>query len=147
MNLRNGIPAPESGSIRQNGSTMAEQIGDRFFSDTWGLVNPGKPERAARMARAAASVTHDGDGLNGAAFVASCISAAFCERDIRRVMETGLSFVEAGSIYEQAVRAVMDYYDSHEKDGRPGGTASTLLRSTTDTTAIPGSATSSPTRR
>ena len=117
LNLRNGIPAPESGSIRQNGSTMAEQIGGQIFSDTWGLVNPGKPERAARMARAAASVTHDVDGLNGAAFVASCISAAFCERDIRRVMETGLSFVEAGSTYEQAVRAVMDYYDSHEKDG------------------------------
>ena len=117
LNLRNGIPAPESGSIRQNGSTMAEQIGGQIFSDTWGLVNPGKPERAARMARAAASVTHDGDGLNGAAFVASCVSAAFCERDIRRVMETGLSFVEAGSTYEQAVRAVMDYYDSHEKEG------------------------------
>ena len=92
LNLRNGIPAPESGSIRQNGSTMAEQIGGQIFSDTWGLVNPGKPERAARMARAAASVTHDGDGLNGAAFVASCISAAFCERDIRRVMETVLKY-------------------------------------------------------
>ena len=75
LNLRSGIRAPESGSIRQNGSAMAEQIGGQIFSDTWGLVNPGKPERAAKMARAAASVTHDGDGLNGAAFVASCISA------------------------------------------------------------------------
>ena len=117
QNLRSGIRAPESGSIRQNGSTMAEQIGGQIFSDTWGLVNPGKPERAAKMARAAASVTHDGDGLNGAAFVASCISAAFEESDIRAIIETGLSFVEPGSRYEEAVRAVMDFYDSHEKGG------------------------------
>ena len=99
LNLRCGIPAPESGSIRQNGSTMAEQIGGQIFSDTLGLVNPGKPERAARMARAAASVTHDGDGLNGAAFVAASISAAFEERDVRKIIETGLSFVEPGSRY------------------------------------------------
>ncbi len=117
LNLRNGIPAPESGSIRQNGATMAEQIGGQIFSDTWGLVNPGKPERAAKMARAAASVTHDGDGLNGAAFVAASISAAFEERDIRTIMETGLSFVEPGSRYEEVIRAVMDFYDSHEKEG------------------------------
>ena len=117
LNLRCGIPAPESGSIRQNGSTMAEQIGGQIFSDTWGLVNPGKPERAARMARAAASVTHDGDGLNGAAFVAASISAAFEERDVRKIIETGLSFVEPGSRYEEAVRAVMSFYDEHEKGG------------------------------
>ena len=117
LNLRCGIPAPESGSIRQNGSTMAEQIGGQIFSDTWGLVNPGKPERAARMARAAASVTHDGDGLNGAAFVAASISAAFEERDVRKIIETGLSFVEPGSRYEEAVRAVMSFYDEHEEGG------------------------------
>ena len=117
LNLRNGIPAPQSGSMAQNGSTMAEQIGGQIFSDTWGLVNPGHPERAARMARAAASVTHDGDGLNGAAFVAASISAAFEERDIRKVMETGISFVEPGSRYEEAVRVVMAFYDSHEKEG------------------------------
>lgn len=117
LNLRNGIPAPESGSIAQNGSVMAEQIGGQIFSDTWGLVNPGKPERAARMARAAASVTHDGDGLNGAAFVAASISAAFEEDDIRSIMETGLSFVEKGSRYEEVIRAVMEFYDSHEKEG------------------------------
>ena len=31
LNLRNGIPAPRSGSIEQNGATMAEQIGGQIL--------------------------------------------------------------------------------------------------------------------
>ena len=65
LNLRNGISAPRSGSIEQNGSTMAEQIGGQIFIDTWGLVNPGNPDKAAVMAREAASVTHGGNGVYG----------------------------------------------------------------------------------
>ena len=40
LNLFNGIPAPRSGSIAQNGKTMAEQIGGQIFIDAWGLVAP-----------------------------------------------------------------------------------------------------------
>lgn len=116
LNLRNRIPAPESGSMRQNGKTMAEQIGGQIFSDTWGLVNPGNPERAAKMARAAASVTHDGDGLNGAAFVAACVSAAFVERDIRKIVETGLFYAGRDTGYGRMVQTVMDFYDGHRCD-------------------------------
>lgn len=47
LNLRNGIPAPRSGSIEQNGATMAEQIGGQIFIDSWGLVSPGNPEQPA----------------------------------------------------------------------------------------------------
>ncbi|HCA34999.1 MAG TPA: ADP-ribosylglycohydrolase family protein, partial [Lachnospiraceae bacterium] len=57
LNLYHGIPAPQSGSIRQNGSTVAEQIGGQIFIDTWGLVCPGDPDRAALFAKNAASVT------------------------------------------------------------------------------------------
>ena len=61
LNLRNGIPAPRSGSIEQNGATMAEQIGGQIFIDSWGLVSPGNPEQAAKLAEQAASVTHGGN--------------------------------------------------------------------------------------
>ena len=50
LNLANGIPAPRSGSIEQNGQIVAEQIGGQIFIDTWGLVCPGDPEKAARYA-------------------------------------------------------------------------------------------------
>ena len=57
LNLRNGIPAPRSGSIEQNGYAVAEQIGGQIFIDTWGLVAPGNPDLAAKYAQAVASVT------------------------------------------------------------------------------------------
>ena len=47
LNLRQGIPAPLSGSIQKNGKTMAEQIGGQIFIDPWGLVSPGNPGQAA----------------------------------------------------------------------------------------------------
>lgn len=85
-----GHPGPQSGSIAQNGSTMAEQIGGQIFIDTWGLVSPGNPELAVNLAEKAASVTHDGNGKYGGMFIAACISIAFIEQDIKSILEKGL---------------------------------------------------------
>lgn len=118
LNLRSGIPAPESGSIRQNGSTMAEQIGGQIFIDTWGLVTPGNPDKAAKLAKEAASVTHGGNGVFGGIFVAACISWAFEERDLRKIIEKGLSYIPSDCEYTKVVRAVMDYHCGHPEDWR-----------------------------
>ncbi len=53
LNLKNGIEAPQSGSVEQNGLILAEQIGGQIFIDTWGLVNPCNPEKAAHYGEAA----------------------------------------------------------------------------------------------
>jgi ADP-ribosylglycohydrolase len=114
LNLQSGIPAPRSGSIAQNGAAVAEQIGGQIFIDTWGLVNPGDPDRAAEMAAQAASVTHDGDGIHGGVFIASCIAQAFVEHDIRRILEKGLSYLPRRTAsMSAAVRAVTDFHDAH----------------------------------
>lgn len=118
LNLRNGIPAPRSGSIEQNGATTAEQIGGQIFIDTWGLVTPGNPDLAARYAREAASVTHGGNGIYGGIFVAVCISYAFVEKDIRRIIEKGLSYIPEDCEYTRVVRAVMDFHEQHPENWR-----------------------------
>ena len=92
LNLRNGIPAPRSGSIEQNGATMAEQIGGQIFIDTWGLVTPGNPDLV-------------------------CISYAFLEKDIKKIIEKGLSYIPSDCEYTRVVRAVMNFYDVHKEDG------------------------------
>ncbi len=116
LNLLSGIPAPQSGSVRQNGSTVAEQIGGQIFIDTWGLVAAGDAKRAARYARAAASVSHDGEALNGAAFIAGCIAHAFVENDIEKIMDAALQNIPAGSKYAAVVNAARAYRLNHPED-------------------------------
>jgi len=130
LNLKAGIQAPESGSIARNGATVAEQIGGQIFIDTWGLVWPGNPDKAAEYAATAASVSHDGDGINGARFIAACIAAAFDQpghisghgsgkpSGMRAIVETGLAHVPADSTYAKVVRAVMQFKDGHPDDWR-----------------------------
>lgn len=118
LNLRSGMRAPESGSIEQNGSTTAEQIGGQIFIDTWGLVTPGNPDLAARYAKEAASVTHGGNGIYGGIFVAVCISYAFIEKDIERILEKGLSYIPEDCEYAKVVRAVIGFYKEHPRTWR-----------------------------
>lgn len=113
LNLRNGIEAPRSGSIAQNGSTVAEQIGGQIFIDTWGLVCPGDPDLAAEFAAKAASVSHDGNGIYGGQFVAAAISAAFTERDINKVIEIALARIPADCEYTRCARAVIAFHAEH----------------------------------
>jgi len=117
-NLRAGIPAPQSGSIAQNGTTVAEQIGGQIFIDSWGWVNPGNPQRAADMSAMAASVAHDGDGLNGARFCAAAIAAAFEAGSIDEIIATAMSTIDAGSTYARVCQAVIDFHKANPSDWR-----------------------------
>lgn len=118
LNLKNGIKAPLSGSEKQNGKILADQIGGQIFIDTWGLVNPGEVERAARYAAAAASVSHDGEGVYGAAFFCACIAKAFICNDIHEIIKSGLSQIPEDSVYSKVVHAVMDFYEEDPDDFR-----------------------------
>ncbi|MBN1562289.1 MAG: ADP-ribosylglycohydrolase family protein, partial [Anaerolineae bacterium] len=116
LNAAAGIPAPECGSAALNGTTMAEQIGGQIFSDVWGLVAPHNPALAADLAERASSITHDGNGIYGARFLAAMISQAFQESDPLKLIETGLAMIPADSEYTRVVRAVLDFHAQHPAD-------------------------------
>ncbi|MBB6732144.1 ADP-ribosylglycohydrolase family protein [Cohnella zeiphila] len=118
LNLKNGIMAPRSGSIEQNGAAVAEQIGGQIFIDVWGLIAPGRPELAAHFAEKIASVSHDGNGKYGGMFIAACIAAAFAEKDIGRIMEQGLSVIPADCEYARMTRTVMGYHQENPDNWR-----------------------------
>ena len=118
INLKNGIPAPKSGSIEQNGIILAEQIGGQIFIDTWGLINLGDPHRAAQMATAAASVSHDGNGLYGAAFMAACIAAAYEAKSMDDILDAGMAEIPADSTYAAVVNAVRAFHAAHPDEWR-----------------------------
>lgn len=120
LNLLNGVSAPLSGSIRLNGTTMAEQIGGQIFSDIWGLVAPNQPALAADLAERAASVMHDGNGIWGARFLAAMISEAFSESDINRLIDIGLAQIPTESEYARVIRAMVEYHRETPHDWRAG---------------------------
>ncbi|MCP4180900.1 MAG: ADP-ribosylglycohydrolase family protein [bacterium] len=116
LNLKNGIKAPMSGSIKQNGETIAEQIGGQIFIDSWGLVCPGNVELAAEYAEMAAKVSHDGEGMHGGKFIAGCIAKAFITDDILEIIEAGLSVVPENSEFMKVNNAVLNFFNEHPDD-------------------------------
>ena len=82
LNLKNGIPAPESGSAARNGKAISEQIGAQIFMDAFAMMCPGDPERAAHLVRAASCVSHDGIAVEAAVFLGALEAAAFSERKL-----------------------------------------------------------------
>lgn len=115
LNLKHGIPAPQSGSMNQNGQVLAEQIGGQIFIDTWGLVNPCQPAKAAEFGQSAASVSHDGEGIYGARFFCACIAHAFQCQDIHEIIQVGLSQIPDHSLYAKVVNAVLDFHKENDQ--------------------------------
>jgi ADP-ribosylglycohydrolase len=116
LRLKAGIAAPLSGSVEMNGKGMAEQIGAEIFIDTWAMVNPGDPDRAAAMARQAGSVSRGGVAVEAACLWAAMEAAAFEESNIDRLLDLGLGCARddalkrvIGDVREQCARAGDDW--------------------------------------
>lgn len=107
LRLKQGIRAPRSGSIALNGKTVAEQIGAQIFIDSWAMVAPGNPRLAFDLAGKAASVSHDGEAVLAAQFLAVMEAQAFVEPDINALFEIGLSFLPATSLVTRLARDIL----------------------------------------
>lgn len=114
LNLARGIPAPASGSIEVNGATVAEQIGAQIFIDGWALVSPGNPAQAAKLARAAGSVSHDGEAVNAAVLWAAMEAEAFVSRDVNHLIDTGLSFIPKDSLIARLISDIRGWTSGNE---------------------------------
>ncbi|KAL6248261.1 hypothetical protein RBB50_004516 [Rhinocladiella similis] len=106
LNLKRGIPAPRSGSIEQNGKTVAEQIGAQIFIDGWALVAPGNPALAAKLAKAAGTVSHDGESVYAAVLWAAMEAEAFNSKDVTHLLDTGLSFIPRDCLIAKVIAEI-----------------------------------------
>jgi len=118
LRLKEGVPAPLSGSSVLNGQVVAEQIGAQIFIDGWAMVAPGDPELAAELARKAASVSHDGVAIHGAQVLAAMEAQAFVESDIDRLIDTGLSVIPADSLIRTMIDRIREWHAAHGDDWR-----------------------------
>ena len=106
LNLKEGIKAPQSGSIEQNGKEVAEQVAAQIFIDAYGMVAPGNPALAVKLAKRSAEVSHGGNAVMAAQVVAAMISIAFTVKDINTVMDEAIKFIPADSLIAQVHRDV-----------------------------------------
>ena len=116
LRLKDGVPAPDSGSMELNGKIVAEQIGAQIFIDGWGLISPGDPALAADLARRAASVSHDGEAIYGAQVIAALIAQAFIEADINKLVDTAIAFIPDDSIIYRLIADVRDWHAANQDD-------------------------------
>ena len=113
LNLKRGIAAPDSGSIETNGKTIAEQIGAQIFIDGWAMVAPGNPELAARLARNAARVSHDGEAVHAAMLWAAMEAKAFLTTDINTLIDTGLSVIPGDCGIARLIDEIRAWHRKH----------------------------------
>ncbi len=116
LNLISGIPAPQSGSIKQNTKAIAEQIGGQIFSDCWGYVALDNPQLACKLAKMMSSVTHDGDGIEGGKFVAVCISLAWKYKDCNQLIQAALQYLNPTSSYVTTVQDILNFHQQYPTD-------------------------------
>jgi len=93
-NLKRGISAPESGSLKRNGHVMANQIGAQIFMDAYAMMCAGDPDRAVWYAGQCARVSHDDLAANAAEFLAALEASAFDERDLNKLFDSCLRYVK-----------------------------------------------------
>ncbi|MCW5943548.1 MAG: ADP-ribosylglycohydrolase family protein [Fimbriimonadaceae bacterium] len=117
LRMKQGVPAPECGSIERNGQVVAEQIGAQIFIDGWAMVAPNDPAFAADLARRAASVSHDGEALFGAMALAAMESAAFGESNLDLLREVALAQIPKDCLVATMIRELRDLR-SREPDWR-----------------------------
>ncbi|MFC8507115.1 ADP-ribosylglycohydrolase family protein [Streptomyces sp. NPDC057411] len=101
-NLLDGVEPPLTASRR---NPFREWIGAQIRADVHGWTRPGDPGAAARQAHRDAVLTHTGNGVYGAMFVAAALAtAATGTADVHEALATGLTVVPPRSRLAEAVR-------------------------------------------
>jgi ADP-ribosylglycohydrolase len=104
--IKLGYYPPESGS-RNN--PFSDWVGAQMRGMICGMVAPGDPKEAARLAWMDGSVSHGNNGILGEVFNAVLASRAFVEPDPRKLLEDAISMIPARSEYYHMVSTFLKW--------------------------------------
>lgn len=104
-NLFLGILPPYSG--RQN-NPYKEWIGAQMRGAICGMVAPGNPLEAARLAWMDGQISHYNNGIIGEVFNAVMTSLAFVENDIRKIITDTIEMLPSKSQYYSVVKFALE---------------------------------------
>lgn len=95
-NLRSGLLPPFSGQIN---NYFSDWIGAQMRTPLHGMLAPGNPELAARLAADDSVVSHSNSGMLGGIFNAILVSLSFVERDMKLILEKTIDMIPHKSEY------------------------------------------------
>ncbi len=104
QNLRNGYLPPESGSHR---NPFSDWIGAQMRGMICGMLAPGWPLEAARLAHVDGVVSHSANGVYGEIFAAVLTSLAFVEDDLKQIILSAAEYIPKGSEYKKNLDYVL----------------------------------------
>ena len=79
-----------------------------------GMVAPGNPRLAAKLAWKDGQVSHINNGILGEVFNAVMTSLAFVEKDVKKIVESAISMIPPDSEYYSVVKYAYDSCFKHE---------------------------------
>lgn len=117
-NMEMGLLPPLSGHFKNK---WKHSNGAWIRSEIWACLAPGVPNIAMKYALMDASLDHGlGEGTYAEMFTVTMQNYAFFENDIRKLIETALTYIPQDCRTAQSVRLVLEYYDNKRpwKDAR-----------------------------
>jgi hypothetical protein len=116
QNIKDGIPPGLSGHPFYN--PHADDIDFQIECDFIGLVSPGLPLSATRIAAQVGHLMNYGDGYYAGVFLASLYAAAFIETDRERMIEMAVQTIPADCDYAAMLRDLLAFYHEGPDDWR-----------------------------
>lgn len=114
-NIRAGFMPPESASFN---NPFNEWIGAQMRGAICGMVAPGNPRLAAKLAWTDGEVSHINNGILGEVFNAVIVSLSFVMSDVKEIVKTAISSIPKDSEYYSVVKFAYDscqkYSDWHD---------------------------------
>lgn len=105
QNLRDGLMPPESGSFR---NPYSDWIGVQMRGMVCGMLAPGRPLEAVRLAHLDGVVSHAANGVYGGMYAAALTALSYVRDDPLLVAEEALGYVPQGTEYAAIVRECLD---------------------------------------
>ncbi len=105
INLNKGIKAPDCGHPRYN--KLWFTIGPQFSAEIYGLLAPGMPDVAGKLAREMSHVNGYAEGSDGAVFIAAMVSLAFVENDPRTIVKQAAQLIHPSSPYRKMLNEII----------------------------------------
>ncbi|MBI3693613.1 MAG: ADP-ribosylglycohydrolase family protein [Acidobacteria bacterium] len=102
--LERGVKPPDTGHPRYN--KLWFTIGQQFSADIYGLLAPGNPNLAGRLARKYGHINGYAEAVDGAVFIAGMVSLGFRESDPRTVVREAARLIDPSSPYRQCLDGI-----------------------------------------